>query len=138
MLPKAGRLRRKRDFNAVYGRKKSWANPLLALYVRRHDTNSTLSETRRFGFSVSKKVGKAHDRNRVKRRLREVCRLWGRGGDGEAWLGGFDTVIVARTGAASATYAQIESAVGDLARRAGLLRAPRAAKPGPAGKDAGT
>ena len=46
------------------------------------------AETRRFGFSVSKKVGKAHDRNRVKRRLRAICRT-----QQADWRRGFDAVF---------------------------------------------
>jgi ribonuclease P protein component len=123
MLPNDERLTRRRDFAAVFGRKKFWADGLLALNVRFHDPAKpepgVNAETRRFGFSVSKKaVGKAHDRNRVKRRLREICRA--RGGE---WRGGFDAVIVARSGAADATYAELDAALRGLMVRAGLRRA---------------
>ena len=37
MLPRAERLTRRKDFAAVYARKKSWVHPLLVLYVRRHN-----------------------------------------------------------------------------------------------------
>jgi len=111
------RLAKRRDFDAVYARKRSWAGPLLVLYLRRHAPQGPDAETRRFGFSVSKKVGKAHDRNRVKRRLREICRL-----HGEEWVRGFDVVIVARTAAATAEYVALEAAVGQLMARAGLVR----------------
>jgi ribonuclease P protein component len=117
LLPSEERLTHRRDFAAVYGRKRSWAHPLLVLYVRRHGGGSgEETETRRFGFSVSKKVGKAHDRNRVKRRLRAVCRAH----RGE-WRRGFDAVFVARTAAGEASYGEIEAAVGDLMRRADLI-----------------
>ncbi len=124
MLPRSERLARRRDFAAVYARKKSWANPLLALYVRRH-TGDEYAETRRFGFSVSKKVGKATVRNTVKRRLRALCRA-----RGEQWWRGFDVVLVARAASASASYAELESAVCDLMTRAGLLAGgPAAGEP---------
>jgi ribonuclease P protein component len=123
MLPKPNRLARRRDFAAVYGRKKSWANPLLVLHVRWHPKESVGAETRRFGFSVSKKVGKAHDRNGVKRRLREICRLVGIPGDGDAWRQGFDAVFVARSESVRATYEELGNAVRELGRRGGVLRA---------------
>jgi len=110
------RLTRRRDFAAVYARKKSWAGPLLVLYMRRHDASGPNCEMRRFGFSVSKKVGKAHDRNRVKRRLREICRL-----HGPEWRSGFDAVVVVRSGSAGATYREMEAAMTHLISRAGLL-----------------
>lgn len=123
MLPKPNRLARRRDFAAVYGRKKSWANPLLVLHVRWHPKENAGAETRRFGFSVSKKVGKAHDRNGVKRRLREICRLVGNPSDGEAWRQGFDAVFVARSESAHASYTELGNAVRELGRRGGVLRA---------------
>ena len=128
MLPKPNRLARRRDFAAVYGRKKSWANRLLVLYIRWHPKDSPDAETRRFGFSVSKKVGKAHDRNGVKRWLREICRLVGTGG-GETWRKGFDAVFVARGESVGATQAQLDVAARELARRAGVFRAIGAMPP---------
>jgi ribonuclease P protein component len=115
VLPEDERLRSRRDFAAVYNRKKSWANALLVLNVRRYDPSGQNAETRRFGFSVSKKVGKAHDRNGVKRRLRAICRE-----SGGAWRRGFDAVFVARAPAAQAGYADLAGAVRDLMARAGL------------------
>jgi len=115
LLNASERLARRRDFAAVYARKRSWAGPLLVLYVRRFDAAGPDTETRRFGFSVSKKVGKAHDRNRVKRRLREICRL-----RGDTWRRGFYVVFVARGPAATAEYPALETAVCQLMARAGL------------------
>jgi ribonuclease P protein component len=119
LLPTEERLTHRRDFAAVYGRKRSWAHPLLVLYIRRHSGGAEeKTETRRFGFSVSKKVGKAHDRNRVKRRLRAICRA-----NHGAWRRGFDAVFVARTAAGAASYQELEAAVCDLMRRADLVAA---------------
>lgn len=132
MLPADERLRRRQDFSAVYRRKRSWANPLLVLNVLRHDPAGADAETRRFGFSVSKKVGKAHDRNGVKRRLRAICRE----GGGGAWRRGFDAVFVARSEAAGAGYEDLRGAVFQLMARAGLAlegEGPHAATGRPGG-----
>ena len=58
-----------------------------------------------------------YDRNLVKRRLREICRA--RRGD---WQKGFDAVFVARSASQTAAYADLETAVRDLMRRAGIVR----------------
>ena len=127
MLPRAERLLRRQDFSATYGRKTSWVSPLLVLYIRRYPSGSSNGnsqdgnpgETRRFGFSVSKKVGKAVCRNRVKRRLRAICRERSPG-----LRRGFDAVLVARSAAADAVYADLDAAVHDLFARARLEAQP--------------
>ena len=63
-----GRLSRSAEFERVYRRGRSHANRFLVLYV----FASTSSAPPRLGVSVSRKVGGAVDRNRVKRLLREA------------------------------------------------------------------
>lgn len=66
-------LTRRRDFLAA-ARARKWAQPGLVLQARRRKTDETSDIDVRVGFTVTKKVGKAHDRNRAKRRLREIAR----------------------------------------------------------------
>jgi ribonuclease P protein component len=124
VLVRRERLTRRQDFAAVYARKKSWANPLLVLYIRRHDGKGPLAETRRLGFSVSKKVGKAHDRNKVKRRLREISRR-----HTPMLVAGFDAIWVVRSGAASASFTELEDAALSLLRRAKVLQGAVSVQP---------
>jgi len=68
----------------------------------------------RYGISVSKRVGKAVVRNRVKRLLREVLRL-------HQLKPGWDIIFIARPAACGADYAAFQQSVDVLLRRAKLL-----------------
>jgi ribonuclease P protein component len=72
------------------------------------------SNLSRYGFSVTKKVGKAVQRNRLKRLLREIMRL-------QALKPGWDIVFMARSVAVNADYHQLKGAIAKLLARAQLL-----------------
>jgi ribonuclease P protein component len=75
-----------RDFRAVYGRGRSHAGPLLTVSILRNSLGIN-----RLGVSVSRKVGKAVVRNRVKRLVKENFRLM------NGFIKqGFDIVVTAR------------------------------------------
>ena len=76
--PKRGRLSRSAEFERVYRQGRSLGNRHLVLYVFPRGTASPapeLSTGPRLGLSVSRKVGGAVERNRVKRLLREAFAL---------------------------------------------------------------
>ena len=73
------------------------ADGLLVLYARKNRTDGN-----RVGITVSKKLGKAHVRNRTRRRIREVYRL-----NEEKFQPGWDIVVVARTRAVEAPFEKL-------------------------------
>ena len=87
-------------------------NALLVLYARRNRLG-----VNRIGVTVSKKLGKAVVRNRVRRRLREVYRL-----HESRFLPGWDIVVVARGRAVDATFPELTKAYLGLAKKCGILR----------------
>ncbi|HEX8917887.1 MAG TPA: ribonuclease P protein component [Chloroflexota bacterium] len=114
MLPREHRLTRSRDFVRVRRRGRSVGSGLATLYIVPAE-----NDTVRVGFSVSKRVGKAVIRNRVKRLLREAVRR-----QLLSIRPGCDLVFIARPSAAQATYRQVLDAVSYLLRRSGALCRP--------------
>jgi ribonuclease P protein component len=115
VLPAANRLRRKRDFKLAYNKGRSFVHPMLVLYVR-----PTREGACRIGFSISKKLGGAVERNRIKRRLREVMRTYV--AQPAKLRPACDVVLVGRGRLKDATFEAIEGAVADVLKRAKLLR----------------
>jgi ribonuclease P protein component len=107
------RLRDNEQFQRVKRDGRSWSHFLLVLCALPNGL-----EYSRFGFSVSKRVGKAVVRNRVKRLLREAARA-----RHSLVVPGQDLVLIARSPIGEADYRQVEEAVEQLLAQAGLLRA---------------
>jgi ribonuclease P protein component len=90
----------------------------VVLYVLPVRSNEKL-----IGFSISKKLGGAVVRNRIKRRLREMCRA--RISELEP---GFHAILVGRSRLKEADFAAMEEAVDGLFRQAKLKRGKEAAE----------
>ena len=98
-----------REYALVYEQGKSWACELVVM--RALPNGLPIS---RYGISVSKRIGKAVVRNRVKRRLREILRVL-------PLKPGWDIVLIARPAAASADYPGLKRATEGLLTRAHIV-----------------
>ncbi len=87
------------------------ASSYLVLYARKNRTGCN-----RVGITVGKKLGKAHIRNRVRRRLREIYRL-----NEDQFQSGWDIVVVARSRAVEAPFQKLTDSYLALAQKAGIL-----------------
>ena len=104
-------LKKNAQFKYVYRRGTSGgSHEMVMLYAR--------ANTLKVGFSVGKKLGCAVVRNRVRRRLREVYRLYE-----DRFLPGWDIVVVARSRCVDAAFCELTTAYLHLAEKAGLLHA---------------
>jgi ribonuclease P protein component len=108
--PKSAHLRKSAEIERVRTSGRSWAHPLVVLIAGPNDLHSV-----RLGLAVSKRVGSAVARNRVRRRIREIIRL--RQHDLKP---GFDLLFIARPPSASASWNELCGAVDGLLRRAHL------------------
>ncbi|MDA8097801.1 MAG: ribonuclease P protein component [Desulforudis sp.] len=97
------------EFRHVFARGRSRASRYVVLYHLASEETG-----RRFGFVVSRKVGHAVERNRLRRMLKEITRL-----NEGAFKPGFDYVIVVRPAAFGVDYSRLEQSLLRLARDLG-------------------
>lgn len=117
-FPKALRLRRSRDYRRVQGKGRRFRQDhLLACYVR--------SPHRRVGITVSRKVGGAVVRNRVKRWLREAIRH-----EHHRLPEGWDVVLIAFSSAAAAGHLVLRDEVRRVFERISTPGRPRGDRAG--------
>jgi len=103
-------LTKPKQYALVYNQGRAWISDLVVMKAL--PNGLVLS---RYGISVSKRIGKAVTRNRVKRLLREILRL-------TPLEPGWDIIFIARPLAANTDYARLEKSIGNLLSRAQLLR----------------
>ncbi len=105
-------LKQNSDFRRVYTRGKSAASPRAVVYCRKNRLGRN-----RTGYTVSKKLGNAVTRNRVRRRLREIMRL-----NQNRLLQGYDLIVVARSRAVNTEYGRLETDVLHCCEQLHLLK----------------
>ena len=104
-----------KQYALVYAKGDAWACDLVMMRALPNDLPLS-----RYGISISKRVGKAVVRNKIKRQLREILRT-------VPLRPGWDIVFIARPSAATADYASLRRAVESLLTRACLVATARLA-----------
>ena len=100
-------MRRRRDFDALMRETRPRQHRLLSLRLRPNQLGHV-----RYGFAISRRVGGAVVRNRLRRRLRELVRELPPDG-------GYDLVVVLRPASVQASYSELRTALRSLAGAAG-------------------
>lgn len=111
-FPSHERLTRRQDFLFLYEHGEKVVGRYFVLHAARRE-----GQGRKFGVAVSRKVGNAVVRNRVKRYLREIYRTHRAQLDDDLHL-----VIVARPVSARLTFHGAQDAVQQLFQRGGVVR----------------
>lgn len=135
------RLKKRREFLAVAATRQKWVTPGLILQVRQHDederfekapssgapdkTEANGSDIIRVGFTTSKKVGGAVERNRARRRLRALAAEI----LPENALPGVDLVIIGRRSTVTRPWDALRGDLSQSLKKLGLARR----KPGQTG-----
>jgi ribonuclease P protein component len=108
-------LRKPRQYASVYNEGRSWVDSLVVMKALPNGLDLS-----RCGLSISRRVGKAVTRNKIRRRLREILRL-------SPLEPGWDIILIARP-LADTDYASLKKSIAGLLGQAGLLNKAKAEK----------
>ncbi|MGY4688216.1 ribonuclease P protein component [Salibacterium sp. K-3] len=112
-MKKAYRIKKNHEFSRIFEKGKSSANRQFVIYVMDNKENDHF----RAGLTVSRKMGNAVMRNRIKRLLREALReINGQLEDGK------DYIIIARKPVADMHYTEIIKSLKHVMNVAGVLK----------------
>lgn len=95
-MKKQNIIKKNYDFNRIIKNNKPIIYKYFIIYIKYID-----NETYRFGFSISKKIGKAVIRNKIKRQLKNII-------DKKNFKNGFDCIIMVRKGILDKTFIEIQ------------------------------
>ena len=111
-MEKKNRLRKNMEFKKVYKARKNFWNRNLILYIKRNGTEET-----RIGVSITRKVGNAVVRNKLKRRIKELNRRYI-----ESLKEGYDIVIIPKKNAVDLSFKDLESALKHIYKLSGVWK----------------
>lgn len=112
-IKKSFRVKKSGDFDALFKAKNSFANRAFIIYQRKNELTHF-----RVGLSVSKKLGNAVTRNRVKRHIRAALREI----TADSELIDADFIIIARKGVESYDFAAVKKNLSHLLRKSNVIR----------------
>lgn len=111
-MEKKFRIRKNVEFKKVYKHGKNYWNRNLILYVKKNDKKVT-----RVGYTITKKIGNAVTRNRLRRMMKEVYRL-----NFHNIKEGYDLVFIAKKKLVGISYKELESSMIHIMSLAKLLK----------------
>ncbi|MGM0923607.1 MAG: ribonuclease P protein component [Bacillota bacterium] len=113
-MKKKNRIKKNEDFQKVFKHGKSMANRQFVIYMLGQPEEKEF----RLGLSVSKKIGNAVTRNRIKRLVRQVFLE-----EKDSLKTGIDYIVIARMPASEMDYHEVKSSLLHLFRKTKVHRA---------------
>lgn len=107
------RIKKNEDFQTVFKNGKSIANRQFVIYMLQNPEEREF----RIGLSVSKKIGNAVTRNRIKRLIRQVFLE-----EKHRIKSGKEFIIIARKPAADMGYSEVKNSLDHLFRKANIYQ----------------
>lgn len=95
------RIKKSQDFTRAYRKSKRYYNRNFSIYIVPNGLKN-----KRFGFTLSRKFGKANKRNRVRRRLKEIIRL-----NLAEFEEGYDYIILPKSNCIDISYEDLEKSL---------------------------
>ena len=113
-MKKEYRVKKSQDLDNIIRKKQSFANRQFVIYYQENKLDHM-----RLGISVSKKLGKAHERNRLKRYVRESFKTR------KDFLKNYDIIIIVRPAAKGLSFLEFGSSIDHVLKRSKLYRGKR-------------
>ncbi|PMC51666.1 ribonuclease P protein component [Gemella sanguinis] len=113
-MKKEYRVKKSQDFDNIIRKKQSFANRQFVIYYQENKLDHM-----RLGISVSKKLGKAHERNKLKRYVRESFKTR------KDCLKNYDIIIIVRPAAKGLSFLEFGSSIDHVLKRSKLYRGKR-------------
>ena len=112
VMEKKYRLRKNLEFKRVYSGGKNYWNRNLTLYIKKNNMEET-----RLGITITKKIGNAVVRNRIKRRIKEIYRK-----KFFRIKSGYDLIFIPKKNVVDISYKELESAIIHILKLSNMLK----------------
>lgn len=100
-MEKKYRLRKNIEFKRVYSKGKNYWNRNLILYIKKNGLEET-----RLGITITKKIGNAVVRNKIRRKIKEIYRK-----NYPNIKSGYDLIIIPKKNVIDLSYQELESSL---------------------------
>lgn len=104
------------EYNRIIKNIKPYKTKELIVFVEKKETDKY-----RFGFSISKKIGKAVIRNKIKRQLKNIL-------DKNNYENNFNCIIMVRKGILDSSFSDIEKLLNDILMNLKVIKESKSEK----------